>query len=279
MTISPFEDTNTDKPKVGILNFEVYFETNSTVVKDIGIKVGSTMMDTDDGQRFLQHQDSHVSERRGSSFATFARKFSTIVMGEDEGNLEAKYRIISSNHNHNTLIQDALRRRRRSRRSPNVGAQGNRDVSKQRKSLSPLQAGHKIHLDLSKGGLVLVERKTSFMENICHLAFKRLQAFFGYDTEENDDTDVETEEEEVIDPMKRLQELCAPHRHRPASLETLVQETGFTREQIKSMYRGFKSECPSGILTEQCFYYAYLSFFPGRDETYTGKLKYKHLCT
>ena len=36
----------------------------------------------------------------------------------------------------------------------------------------------------------------------------------------------EREEGEAMDPMKQLQELCAPHRHRPASLETLVADTG-----------------------------------------------------
>ena len=34
------------------------------------------------------------------------------------------------------------------------------------------------------------------------------------------------EEGESINPMKKLQELCAPHRHSPASLEALVTETG-----------------------------------------------------
>ena len=34
------------------------------------------------------------------------------------------------------------------------------------------------------------------------------------------------EEGEAMKPMKQLQELCAPHRHRPASLETLVADTG-----------------------------------------------------
>ena len=35
------------------------------------------------------------------------------------------------------------------------------------------------------------------------------------------------EEGDTINPMKKLQELCAPHRHRPASLEALVTETGY----------------------------------------------------
>ena len=42
------------------------------------------------------------------------------------------------------------------------------------------------------------------------------------------------------------------------------------------LYRGFKDECPSGVLSEECFHYAYTSFFPGRDESYNG-LKWEHL--
>ena len=36
------------------------------------------------------------------------------------------------------------------------------------------------------------------------------------------------------------------------------------------LYRGFKTECPSGVLSEECFHYVYTSFFPGRDESYNG---------
>ena len=45
----------------------------------------------------------------------------------------------------------------------------------------------------------------------------------------------------------------------------------FTREVLKMLYRGYKTECPSGVLTEECFHYAYTAFFPGRDtEPYNG---------
>ena len=46
----------------------------------------------------------------------------------------------------------------------------------------------------------------------------------------------------------------------------------FSRAQIRRLYRGFKSECPSGILTEECFHYVYSSFFPGREMNYTGTI-------
>merc|ERR1719210_1840453 len=48
----------------------------------------------------------------------------------------------------------------------------------------------------------------------------------------------------------RLQELEPPRRYRPNSLAQLSRETGFTREEIKRLYRGFKTECPTGILSE-----------------------------
>ena len=49
----------------------------------------------------------------------------------------------------------------------------------------------------------------------------------------------------------------------------------FTRDELRKIYRGFKNECPSGVLTEECFHYVYTSFFPGRDESYNGIVKLK----
>ena len=53
---------------------------------------------------------------------------------------------------------------------------------------------------------------------------RNLKLLLGLPVEE-DAADDEAEEVEA-DTMKQLQELCAPHRHRPASLEALVTETG-----------------------------------------------------
>ena len=54
-----------------------------------------------------------------------------------------------------------------------------------------------------------------------------------------------------------------------------INEFRFTRDELRKLYRGFKNECPSGVLTEECFHYVYTSFFPGRDESYNGIVKLK----
>ena len=45
----------------------------------------------------------------------------------------------------------------------------------------------------------------------------------------------------------------------------------FTRSEIKHLYRIFKTECPSGSLTEEKFHIIFTSFFPWGDEPYQSK--------
>ncbi|XP_063705065.1 Kv channel-interacting protein 4-like isoform X1 [Culicoides brevitarsis] len=59
-----------------------------------------------------------------------------------------------------------------------------------------------------------------------------------------------------------LEELEAPPRYRPDSLKALSTATRFTEDEIKHIYRGFKAECPSGIVREDKFKHIYSQFFP-----------------
>ncbi|KAI2659892.1 Calsenilin [Labeo rohita] len=56
-------------------------------------------------------------------------------------------------------------------------------------------------------------------------------------------------------------------RHQPEGLEQLQAQTKFTRKELQSLYRGFKNECPSGLVDEETFKSIYSQFFPqgGRD--------------
>ena len=45
----------------------------------------------------------------------------------------------------------------------------------------------------------------------------------------------------------------------------------FSVDEIKYLYRGFKTECPSGILTEENFHNIYCTFFPWGDTPYHSK--------
>ncbi|XP_041280631.1 calsenilin-like isoform X2 [Pyrgilauda ruficollis] len=54
-------------------------------------------------------------------------------------------------------------------------------------------------------------------------------------------------------------------RHHPEGLEQLLARTKFTKPELQSLYRGFKSECPSGLVDEETFTLIYSRFFPRGD--------------
>uniref|UniRef100_A0A3B4X943 Kv channel-interacting protein 4 n=1 Tax=Seriola lalandi dorsalis TaxID=1841481 RepID=A0A3B4X943_SERLL len=51
-------------------------------------------------------------------------------------------------------------------------------------------------------------------------------------------------------------------RHRPEGLEQLEAQTRFSRKELQILYRGFKNECPSGVVNEETFKDIYAQFFP-----------------
>ncbi|CAD7091672.1 unnamed protein product [Hermetia illucens] len=59
-----------------------------------------------------------------------------------------------------------------------------------------------------------------------------------------------------------LEELEAPPRYRPDSLSALCRATRFSEAEIKRIYRGFKAECPTGVVREDTFKIIYAQFFP-----------------
>uniref|UniRef100_A0A6A7G9A9 Kv channel-interacting protein 4-like n=1 Tax=Hirondellea gigas TaxID=1518452 RepID=A0A6A7G9A9_9CRUS len=48
----------------------------------------------------------------------------------------------------------------------------------------------------------------------------------------------------------------------PVYLEELCKQTRFTKHEIRVMYRGFKQECPEGVVQEDAFKEVYAKFFP-----------------
>uniref|UniRef100_F7D9N3 Potassium voltage-gated channel interacting protein 1 n=1 Tax=Callithrix jacchus TaxID=9483 RepID=F7D9N3_CALJA len=50
--------------------------------------------------------------------------------------------------------------------------------------------------------------------------------------------------------------------HRPEGLEQLEAQTNFTKRELQVLYRGFKNECPSGVVNEDTFKQIYAQFFP-----------------
>ncbi|GBP19179.1 Calsenilin [Eumeta japonica] len=51
-------------------------------------------------------------------------------------------------------------------------------------------------------------------------------------------------------------------RYRPDSLAALRRQTRFTEPELKRLYRGFKAECPTGVVREDTFKLIYSQFFP-----------------
>uniref|UniRef100_A0A8B9JP18 Potassium voltage-gated channel interacting protein 2 n=1 Tax=Astyanax mexicanus TaxID=7994 RepID=A0A8B9JP18_ASTMX len=55
--------------------------------------------------------------------------------------------------------------------------------------------------------------------------------------------------------------------HRPEGLEKLQEQTKFTKKELQVLYRGFKNECPSGVVNEDTFKIIYSQFFPQGDSS------------
>ncbi|GAB6033791.1 Kv channel-interacting protein 4 [Chamberlinius hualienensis] len=56
-------------------------------------------------------------------------------------------------------------------------------------------------------------------------------------------------------------------RYKPDGLDALCRLTKFSRKELQHMYRGFKQECPSGIVSEETFKGIYAQFFPQGDSS------------
>ncbi|XP_071412810.1 Kv channel-interacting protein 4 isoform X6 [Pithys albifrons albifrons] len=73
---------------------------------------------------------------------------------------------------------------------------------------------------------------------------------------------IDFSEDTVEDEME-----MATVRHRPEALELLEAQSKFTKKELQILYRGFKNECPSGVVNEETFKEIYSQFFPQGDST------------
>ncbi|XP_021326489.1 A-type potassium channel modulatory protein KCNIP1 isoform X4 [Danio rerio] len=67
--------------------------------------------------------------------------------------------------------------------------------------------------------------------------------------------------EDKLDDDLELSIVC----HRPEGLEQLEAQTNFNKKELQVLYRGFKNECPSGVVNEETFKQIYSQFFPHGD--------------
>ncbi|XP_022080920.1 uncharacterized protein LOC110973958 isoform X2 [Acanthaster planci] len=57
-------------------------------------------------------------------------------------------------------------------------------------------------------------------------------------------------------------------RYKPEGIDKLCRTTKFTKKELQLMYRGFKQECPSGLVNEETFKEIYSQFFPQGDSSH-----------
>ncbi|XP_033015423.1 Kv channel-interacting protein 4 isoform X5 [Lacerta agilis] len=92
-----------------------------------------------------------------------------------------------------------------------------------------------------------------------HSIKERLMKLLPCSTAKTTSPDIQNSVEDEIE--------MATVRHRPEALELLEAQSRFTKKELQILYRGFKNECPSGIVNEETFKEIYSQFFPQGDST------------
>ncbi|XP_049820536.1 Kv channel-interacting protein 4 isoform X2 [Aethina tumida] len=103
------------------------------------------------------------------------------------------------------------------------------------------------------------DNETKKKENFC-LEFLRKTWRKFTEVKERKPTDLDSLDMYYLN--SELEDLETPPRYRPDSLEALCKATRFTQAEIKRIYRGFKAECPTGVVKEDTFKTIYAQFFP-----------------
>lgn len=63
----------------------------------------------------------------------------------------------------------------------------------------------------------------------------------------------------------------------PQSMEELCRTTKYDADEIRTLYRSFKQECPNGMVSEEKFKHLYAQFFPLGGMRYEVSVKLSHL--
>ncbi|XP_078250182.1 Kv channel-interacting protein 4 isoform X2 [Pogona vitticeps] len=88
---------------------------------------------------------------------------------------------------------------------------------------------------------------------------ERLMKLFPWSSAKTTSPDIQSNVEDEME--------MATIRHRPEALELLEAQSKFTKKELQILYRGFKNECPSGVVNEETFKEIYSQFFPQGDST------------
>lgn len=163
-----------------------------------------------------------------------------------------------------SLSRDGSHIHRRSRRTPKNPPQ---EKNIHRGSVSSVK---QLSIDLEHGVTIAREEDRMGLWEAVLAGIARVKLMLGFSIPVED----EGEDQDSKEPVLVYQH---PHRYRPNSIKELCNATGFSPAEMKQLYRGFKTECPTGVLTEECFHHIYSSFFPWGDQSYHGSIcSYSH---
>jgi len=156
--------------------------------------------------------------------------------------------------NKNSSRQEPPPRRRGTRRSRR-SVKGRPGASiKRARSIRRTNGTPQLAIEVDKG--VLVTRKPNNLNTLLQNGYRRFLLMLGLDNPKPDPQNNE------VDPEPLIEELEPPQRYRPDNISSLCEATGFSTPEMKRMYRGFKSECPQGLVTEEIFNNIFNKFFP-----------------
>lgn len=178
-------------------------------------------------------------------------------------------RRLSTRFNGTRDFNQTRRRARRSRKESTAPTLGNNQVP-----VPGLHGPRQLSVDIDKGVVILeVPDKTNqgtMWKFLSHYSGV-LRKYFGMN---------KVEAEARVRANSGIDHLMSIHltqNHRPRSIEDLCHVTKFNKTEVKHLYRIFKTECPTGILTEERFHTIFSSFFPWGDEPYQNSVgNYSH---
>ncbi|XP_043464475.1 Kv channel-interacting protein 1-like [Leptopilina heterotoma] len=140
-------------------------------------------------------------------------------------------------------------------------------TSTKEKERSVKRVQHLFDIDVSDlqfdSSVLEFEDKDSTLNEVVHKMSKRkkkrrsskLKKFFSSVWNQVSEDDCSSQ------PDSEYEEEQIP-RYRPDSLASLCRATRFSEAELKRIYRGFKAQCPTGVVREETFKCIYSQFFP-----------------
>ena len=76
---------------------------------------------------------------------------------------------------------------------------------------------------------------------------------------------------------EKRSEVVKPVRYKPIPITRMAEETRYSIQEVKFLYRAFKQECPTGISSEEKFKDIYQKLFPLGDSSKYARLVFRFI--